>query len=452
MVHEELDLRPRVERAGHDLATMHDQPIDGLVRVFDFKARTLDLDDATIAHLAALLRIERRRARNDLALRTIAELVDGATVCDQREDFALRALRVVPKKLHRSDVLGQLRIHLGYRATADFGALTAHASLLELFIEPLVIDFEALLLPDDFLEPQRKPVRVIEAKRDLARERTGAVLLDPFVIVRDELQAAIHGAAETLLLLIGDLLDQGAALVELRVDVAHVVGDLKSAVMQERLADSESVPMANRTPHHPAKDIRPAIFVGEHPLGNQECRGPGVVGDDSHAHVILGLARLVALARNLGRQVDHRPQEVGVVVAQDALFDDSNPLEPRTCIDRRGRQGLHLAAFMTLELHEHEIPELEPTAPVGSRLIAERARVDVVDAEGVVNLGTRAARTGVAHLPEVVFGAAADDALVRKACDVLPDRRCFVVGGRKTILPTKDGDDEPLRVELERVG
>ncbi len=115
----------------------------------------------------------------------------------------------------------------GDRATADFGALAAHASLLELFIEPLVIDFEALLLPDDFLEPQRKPVRVVEAKRDLARERTGAVLLDPFVIVRDELQAAIHGAAETLLLLIGDLLDQGAALVQLRVDVAHVVGDLK---------------------------------------------------------------------------------------------------------------------------------------------------------------------------------------------------------------------------------
>ncbi len=83
-------------------------------------------------------------------------------------------------------------------------------------------------------------------------------------------------------------------------------------------------------------------------------------------------------------------------------------------IDGAGKASILPPAWRS-KLHEHEIPELEPTASVGSRLIAERARVDVVDAEGIVNLGARSARTGVAHLPEVVFGAAADDALVRES-------------------------------------
>ena len=93
-------------------------------------------------------------------------------------------------------------------------------------------------------------------------------MLDPFVVVGDELKSAIHGAAEAFLLLKRDVLDQGAALGELRVDVAHLVDDAKGAVMQERLPDAEPVSVTNRPPHDPAKHVRAAVLVGEYAFGD----------------------------------------------------------------------------------------------------------------------------------------------------------------------------------------
>jgi hypothetical protein len=42
--------------------------------------------------------------------------------------------------------------------------LAAKARLFELLVETFVVDLEALLLTDDLLKTDRKPIRVIEAK------------------------------------------------------------------------------------------------------------------------------------------------------------------------------------------------------------------------------------------------------------------------------------------------
>ena len=94
-------------------------------------------------------------------------------------------------------------------------------------------------------------------------------------------------------------------------------------------------------------------------------------------------------------------------------------------------------------LHEHQVPELHE--PVAVRVV-QRAAVGAERRAAVdVDLAARPARTGVAHLPEVVLVAEALDALHRHADRVVPDRLGLVVA-------VVDGDPHPVAVEPEHLG
>ena len=84
-----------------------------------------------------------------------------------------------------------------------------------------------------------------------------------------------------------------------------------------------------------------------------------------------------------------------------------------------------VAARQGLELHEHEIPDLDEPVAVGVGRTGRAAR-DVV-AMVVEDLGAWTARSGVAHRPEVVAGCDADDAFVRQAGDRLPQVEGVVI-------------------------
>jgi hypothetical protein len=79
-----------------------------------------------------------------------------------------------------------------------------------------------------------------------------------------------------------------------------------------------------------------------------------------------------------------------------------------------------------LELHEDEVPDLDEPVAVLVRA-ARRAAPDVI-AVIVEDLGARAARAGIAHLPEIVGGRDADDPVVGQAGDLLPEIEGLVVG------------------------
>src|SRR3546814_13644206 len=95
-----------------------------------------------------------------------------------------------------------------------------------------------------------------------------------------------------------------------------------------------------------------------------------------------------------------------------------------------------------LELHEHQVPDLDEAIAV----LVGRTRRAAGDMRAMVveDLGAGAAGTGVGHLPEVVRGvrralvvADAADALGRQADVAMPDVESFVVG-------LVDGDQQPL--------
>ena len=99
--------------------------------------------------------------------------------------------------------------------------------------------------------------------------------------------------------------------------------------------------------------------------------------------------------------------------------------------------GVRGAVGRLVVLHEDEVPELHEPIAGG---VAERAAVGPELGPAVdVDLGARAARAGVAHLPEVVLVAEPLDAVQRHADQLVPDRLGLVVG-------LVDGDPQAVAV------
>ena len=115
-------------------------------------------------------------------------------------------------------------------------------------------------------------------------------------------------------------------------------------------------------------------------------------------------------------------------VVRHALQHGRNALEPRTGIDTRLGQGYQGAVGLPVELHEHQVPDLQKSArlrtlherlagelravalrPLPRRAIRE-AEIAGQMREIDVQLRARPARSGVGHLPEVVRGAKAVNA------------------------------------------
>jgi len=132
-----------------------------------------------------------------------------------------------------------------------------------------------------------------------------------------------------------------------------------------------------------------------------------------------------------------------------ALHDGGDALQAHAGVDGRPRQRRHRAAGVAVELHEDEVPDLEPPIALarGTEALAPsrdfRARQIVTLVE--VDLRAGAARSRVAHRPEVVLLAETQDAVVGKAGDRPPEIERLVVVG-------EDGGPQPALVDAEVLG
>ena len=128
---------------------------------------------------------------------------------------------------------------------------------------------------------------------------------------------------------------------------------------------------------------------------------------------------------------------VRVIVVRHTLERSSNPFESRTRIDGRLGQRHERTVRLTVVLHEDEIPDLEesprlsafdeglerilivllcPLAACARRVAPVVGEVRKVD----IDLRTGTTRSGVGHLPEVVFVTQTVDPAVRQAGDLAP--------------------------------
>src|SRR5436309_9272772 len=68
-----------------------------------------------------------------------------------------------------------------------------------------------------------------------------------------------------------------------------------------------------------------------------------------------------------------------------------------------------------IELHEYKIPNFDVASAFARTRATRVAELACTGTEIVVNFGTRSARPGIAHLPEVVLLVEPDDAIGRDA-------------------------------------
>ena len=183
--------------------------------------------------------------------------------------------------------------------------------------------------------------------------------------------------------------------------------DARPASRQERLTAAEQASVPDRAADDPAQDVAAALVRGQDAVGDEERHGARVVGDDLVAEP-LGLERVRVVPEQLAHPGVDRREQVGVVVGRDLLEHAGQPLEAHPGVDAGERQR-HPAVGALVELHEHEVPDLEPARAVSrSGPGCTAAPRDSCDAAIEMDLAARPARSGVGHPPEVVVVAVVD--------------------------------------------
>src|SRR6185369_9773834 len=154
-----------------------------------------------------------------------------------------------------------------------------------------------------------------------------------------------------------------------------------------------------------------------------------VVRDDSERDIAFVRASVAPAAKALGER-DHIPKQIGVVVAENALQHGGDALEPHAGVDVLGWQLVELAPFVAVVLNEDQVPQLDE--PSAARVHAAHVAGNSSPVAGAgaaidVDLRARAARPGLAHLPEIVLFAETQDAVAPDVGDLAPPVFGFVV-------------------------
>ena len=259
--------------------------------------------------------------------------------------------------------------------------------------------------------------------------------------------------------------------LQFREGVAHLLDEGRHELIEEALLlPQERIGIAHGTAQDATDDVTSLGIRGQLSVCDGEGHGAQMVGTNAHGDVdtsltsltsntsytsltSLLLKRRIFQSSNLLLGLDDRLEDIGIIVGMLALEHAYEALEAHTGIDDVHRELLERAVGLTVELHEHEVPDLDD---LGIVLIHQ---VTATDAAGGtllrctrVDMDLRTGTTGtrIAHLPEVVVLVAVNDMIGRHVLG--PVLGSLVVTGDILFGRTlKDGYVEILGIQFQHV-
>ena len=236
----------------------------------------------------------------------------------------------------------------------------------------------------------------------------------------------LQRAQEALFLLTHHLSDELATSDELGVSIAHRLDEYGQEAVHEGLSTAEEgVAVADSTAQDTADDIASLSVGGELTIGDSKGNRTDMVGDDAHSDIRL-LISAIFDPRERGDSLDHRGEDIGIIVRRLPLHSHTETLEAHPRIDDALRQWLERAICLTVVLHEDEVPDLDD---LGVALVDQRETIDsltlFVRADVDMDLRARAAGALITHLPEVVVLIPVDNALGRQV--LCPDSSSLII-------------------------
>ena len=410
----DLDRLADLELAFLYVRDVVDRAVRQLLGVRCLDAAELTEQQALVADLSAALCVERGLVEDDAGLFAVRDLVDELAVLPDGDDLGLFGLRVYLelRDVDAREVRHSNALVLG-TGTARTLALLVHGLVKALFVE-----IEAVLVQDLFRELPREAERVVEAETDLTRQLVLAVSLEALDLCVEQLHALVERCGEAVFLDADDLLDVVVLGDEL-AEVAGIAVDLDDGVngaLEELALDAEHAAVADGAAQDAAQHVAAALVRRQDAVHDHDGHGARVISDDLQRDVRL-LVLAVLDARDLGRVLDDRVEQIRLEVRLLVLHDGREALEAAARIDVLMGEILVGAVFLAVVLRKDEVPDLEVAVAVAADSAGRRAAAALFT-EVDVDLGVRAARAR-ADLPEVVLHL--DDVVLREARLGLPD-------------------------------
>ena len=232
------------------------------------------------------------------------------------------------------------------------GALAPLTLLFHLGLEPSFIDAVVTIPHHIGGQIRREAIGVIEFEDHFAWHDLGIAQIDQRIF--EKRQSAIQSAHKLLFFLLEHSLDHWLLAVQFRVGIAHLLGQLGYQSIEENLLSSQLATVTHGATDDATQDIATPLVGGHDTIGDQECAGADVVGNDAQR-----LVRQIVDADNLCGPLDQGLENIDFVVGMHALHDGRDTLNPHTGIHRRLGQRLECAIGLTVELHEDHVPDLD---------------------------------------------------------------------------------------------
>merc|ERR1711879_288541 len=144
-----------------------------------------------------------------------------------------------------------------------------------------------------------------------------------------------------------------------------------------------------------AQNIATTFIRRQNTIDDQETGRTNVVSDDSQGFIFRILA-----TRDVTSRFEQSLKQIDFVIAVHTLQDGRDTLQAHARINRWLRQRHHVTVRLTIKLHENVVPDFNEAIAIF--FWRPRRPTPNVFAVIIKNLGTRATRPGVTHLPEVV--------------------------------------------------